>query len=74
MKTFFNSGRNQPRVPRRNFLELISDLGGKLYACKLAMALFKPKHEELCDRVDGVLIVGPFYEAAAGEGSHLLFA
>jgi len=47
-------------------------LGGKLYACKLAMALFKPKREELCDRVDGVLIVGPFYEAA-GEGSHLLF-
>lgn len=59
--------------PVREFLELISDSGGKLYACKLAMDMFKLKREDLCDRVDGVLTVGQFYEEAAGEGSHILF-
>ncbi|MBL9158549.1 MAG: DsrE/DsrF/DrsH-like family protein [Verrucomicrobiales bacterium] len=59
--------------PVREFLELISDSGGKLYACKLAMDMFKLKREDLSDRVDGVLTVGQFYEEAAGEGSHILF-
>jgi peroxiredoxin family protein len=59
--------------PVREFLELISDSGGKIYACKLAMDMFKLKREDLWERVDGVLTVGQFYEAAAGEGSHILF-
>lgn len=59
--------------PVREFLELISDSGSKLYACKLAMDMFKLKREDLCDRVDDVLTVGQFYEEAAGEGSHILF-
>jgi peroxiredoxin family protein len=59
--------------PVREFLELISDSGGKLFACKLAMDMFKLKREDLCDRVDDVLTVGQFYEEAAGEGSHILF-
>lgn len=59
--------------PVREFLELISDSGGKIYACKLAMDMFKLKREDLWERVDGVLTVGQFYEASAGEGSHILF-
>lgn len=59
--------------PVREFLELISDSGGKIYACKLAMDMFKLKREDLWERVDGVLTVGEFYEASAGEGSHILF-
>ena len=59
--------------PVGEFLELISDSGGKIYACRLAMDMFKLKREDLCDRVDGVLTVGQFYEEAAGEGSHILF-
>lgn len=59
--------------PVREFLELISDSGGKIYACKLAMDMFKLKREDLSERVDDVLTVGQFYEAAAGEGSHILF-
>lgn len=59
--------------PVREFLELISDSGGKVYACKLAMDMFKLKREDLWDRVDDVLTVGQFYEKAAGEGTHILF-
>lgn len=59
--------------PVREFLELISDSGGKLFACKLAMDMFKLKQEDLCDRVDDVLTVGQFYEESAGEGTHILF-
>jgi peroxiredoxin family protein len=59
--------------PVREFLELISDSGGKIYACKLAMDMFKLKKEDLWERVDGVLTVGQFYEESAGEGSHILF-
>jgi peroxiredoxin family protein len=59
--------------PVREFLELISDSGGKIYACKLAMDMFKLKREDLMDRVDGVLTVGDFYNESAGAGTHILF-
>ncbi len=59
--------------PIGEFLELISDSGGKLYGCKLAMDMFKLKREDLHDRIDGILTVGQFYEEAAGEGVHILF-
>lgn len=59
--------------PVREFLELISDSGGRIFACKLAMDMFKLKREDLWDRVDDVLTVGQFYEKAAGEGTHILF-
>lgn len=59
--------------PVREFLELISDSGGKIYACKLAMDMFKLKKEDLWERVDSVLTVGQFYEESAGAGTHILF-
>ncbi|MDZ4286509.1 MAG: DsrE/DsrF/DrsH-like family protein [Prosthecobacter sp.] len=59
--------------PVREFLEMISDSGGKIYACKLAMDMFKLKREDLWDRVDDVLTVGQFYEKSAGAGTHILF-
>ncbi|MCP5559564.1 MAG: DsrE/DsrF/DrsH-like family protein [Verrucomicrobiaceae bacterium] len=59
--------------PVQEFLELISDSGGKIYACKLAMDMFKLKKEDLWDRVDDVLTVGQFYEDAAGAGTHIIF-
>jgi peroxiredoxin family protein len=59
--------------PVREFLELISDSGGKIFGCKLAMDMFKLKREDLWDRVDDILTVGQFYEHAAGEGAHILF-
>lgn len=59
--------------PVREFLEMISDSGGKIYACKLAMDMFKLTREDLWERVDDVLTVGQFYEHGAGAGSQILF-
>lgn len=55
------------------FLEILSDSGSKLWACKLAMDMFKLKKEDLFDDIDGVLTVGDFYGRAQGQGTHLLF-
>ena len=53
--------------PVSEFLEMISASGGKIFACKLAMEMFKLKKEDLYDDLDGVLTVGEFYERAAGS-------
>ncbi len=59
--------------PVREFLEMISDAGGHIYACKLAMDMFKLKRDDLFERTEDVLTVGQFYEKSAGAGSHILF-
>lgn len=59
--------------PVSEFLDLIKAGGGCVYACKLAMDMFKFTKEDLSDLVDGVLTVGEFYEKAGGEGSHIIF-
>ncbi len=52
--------------PVDEFLEMISDAGGNIYACKLAMDMFKLSKDDLVDEVNNVLTVGEFYEKAAG--------
>ncbi len=52
--------------PVDEFLEMISDAGGELYACKLAMDMFKLTKDDLVDEVKDVLTVGEFYEKSAG--------
>jgi len=59
--------------PVSEFLDLITAGGGKIYACKLAMDMFKFKEEDLSEHVSGVLTVGEFYEHAGGEGSQIIF-
>lgn len=59
--------------PVSEFLDLITAGGGKVYACKLAMDMFKFKKEDLSEMVSGVLTIGEFYEKAAGEGSQIIF-
>lgn len=59
--------------PVGEFLELIADSGGKIYACKLAMDMFDLSQKDLWDRTNGILTVGDFYAEAAGEGSKLIF-
>jgi peroxiredoxin family protein len=59
--------------PVSEFLDLYKAGGGKVYACKLAMDMFKFKKEDLSELVDEVLTVGEFYEKAGGEGSHIIF-
>lgn len=57
----------------REFLEILSASGVKLWACKLAMDMFHFKKEDLYEEIDGVLTVGEFYGRGAGQGVHMLF-
>ena len=55
------------------FLEMITAGGGEIYACKLAMDMFKLNKEDLHEEVEGVLTIGEFYEMAGGEGTQIIF-
>jgi len=59
--------------PVSEFMDLITAGGGKIYACKLAMDMFKFKKEDLSEHVSGVLTIGEFYAHAGGEGSQIIF-
>ncbi len=52
--------------PVEEFLQLISDSGGKIFACKMAADMFKLKKEDLWEGVIDIITVGEFYERAAG--------
>jgi peroxiredoxin family protein len=52
--------------PVREFLQMIHDAGGEIYACKASVDMFHLKKEDFCPMVDEVISVGEFYEKAAG--------
>lgn len=52
--------------PIGEFIEMISDAGGKLYACKASVDMFGLSMDDFCEQVDGILTVGEFYELSAG--------
>lgn len=52
--------------PVREFIEMISDAGGEIYACKAAMDMFHMTEKDLCPQVEEILSVGTFYEKSAG--------
>jgi len=53
-----------PPIPE--FIELISDSGAGLYACKASVDMFKLSEEDFVPQVNGVITVGEFYALAAG--------
>jgi peroxiredoxin family protein len=53
-----------PPIPE--FVELVSDSGGGLYACKASVDMFGFTKADFVDQVEGVITVGEFYEQAAG--------
>lgn len=59
--------------PVDEFLEMITAGGGEIYACKLAMDMFKLKKEDLWEGVDSVLTVGDFYAMCGGENTQIIF-
>jgi peroxiredoxin family protein len=59
--------------PVSEFLDLITAGGGKIYACKTAVDMFKLKMEDLSHHVSRILTVGEFYELAGGEGTQIIF-
>ena len=52
--------------PIGEFVELISDSGAGLYACKASVDMFRLTRADFVDQVDDVLTVGDFYGLAAG--------
>jgi peroxiredoxin family protein len=53
-----------PPVPE--FVELLSDSGAGLYACKATVDMFGLTIDDFVPQVDGIITVGEFYERAAG--------
>jgi peroxiredoxin family protein len=59
--------------PVKEFLEMIVAGGGEIYACKLAVDMFKLKKEDLTEEVSDIITVGQFYEMAGGQGTQIIF-
>lgn len=59
--------------PVDEFLEILSDSGVKLWACKLAFDMFHLSEKDLIENIDGILTIGDFYNRADQEGTQLLF-
>lgn len=59
--------------PVDEFMEMITAGGGELYACKLAMDMFKLTKEDLYEGVKDVLTVGDFYAMCGGENTQIIF-
>ena len=59
--------------PVSEFLEIYKASGGKVFACKLAMEMFKLEKEDLWEDLDDVLTVGDFYNRAQEEGTQIIF-
>ena len=57
------------------FLEIISDAGGKLYACKMSVDMFHDMYmmnpEDIYERVEGVVGATDFMEMS--EGAQIIF-
>ena len=52
--------------PVREFIEMISDSGGKLYACQATVDMYGLSMDDFVPQVEKVLTVGEFYELSAG--------
>ena len=52
--------------PVGEFLSMIHDSGGELYACRATVDMFHLKREDFFSELDGIISVGQFYEKAAG--------
>jgi len=55
------------------FLEMITAGGGEIYACKLAMDMFKLTKDDLHEEVSDILTIGEFYERADGNRTQIIF-
>jgi peroxiredoxin family protein len=53
-----------PPIPE--FVELIADSGGRLFACKASVDMFELTKDDFIEQVEDIITVGEFYELAAG--------
>ena len=59
--------------PVDEFLEMIEAGGGEIYACKLAIDMFKMSKEDLYDGVKDIITIGQFYEMSDGNQTQIIF-
>ena len=59
--------------PVDEFFDMITAGGGEIYACKLAVDMFKLKREDLSDHVKDIITIGEFYELASGDRTQIIF-
>ncbi|MBS1122404.1 MAG: hypothetical protein H6Q90_4632, partial [Deltaproteobacteria bacterium] len=55
----------------REMLGMLEEAGAELYACELAMQMFKRTKEDLLPQVRDVITAGDFYDMA--EGAQIIF-
>ncbi len=55
------------------FLEMITAGGGEIFACKLAVDMFKLKKEDFHEEVKDIITIGQFYEMATGQNTQIIF-
>jgi peroxiredoxin family protein len=55
----------------REFLQILDEAGAELYACELAMKMFKRDKKDLAPQVRDVITAGDFYDLA--EGAQIIF-
>jgi peroxiredoxin family protein len=57
-------GLDIPPIPE--FIEMISDSGAGLYACKASVDMFGFTKDDFIEQIDDIITVGEFYDNAAG--------
>jgi peroxiredoxin family protein len=55
----------------REMLQILDEAGAELYACELAMKMFKRKKKDLVPQVKDVITAGDFYDLA--DGAQIIF-
>jgi len=59
--------------PVDEFLDMITAGGGEIYACKLAVEMFKLKKEDFNENVKDIITIGDFYGMCGGENTQIIF-
>ena len=59
--------------PVDEFLDMITAGGGEVYACKLAVEMFKLKKEDFNENVKDIITIGDFYGLCGGQGTQIIF-
>ncbi len=57
--------------PVREYLEMLSDAGAKLYGCKMTVDMFGLKEEDFISQVDAVVTASDFMDMT--EGAQIIF-
>jgi len=52
--------------PVHEFIEMISDTGAGMYACKASVDMFGFSKDDFVDQIQDIITVGEFYEKAGG--------